>query len=227
MVKTQNLVPEIYYKESRDFQYFGRLFDIIFNYCKTNIELSKSLYTKVNSELIDLIVQTLGFKPEYNNKIVSLTQLALIWSNIIKNKGNINSIKTIINGLLNFENSSKSSDITFTPIGTESNCNVINISIPNDITQDELYLIEKILDYVLPVTTVYQIHVMDVQNISAGYIIHNDYAEINTILKQDRLADDISTAIARKKINESSETSIGSITDNEAGDLRVSTVARD
>ena len=31
MIKTQNKVPSVYYKESRDFQLLGRIKDVIFN----------------------------------------------------------------------------------------------------------------------------------------------------------------------------------------------------
>jgi hypothetical protein len=39
MIKLQNYTPEIYYKESRDFQFIGRLFDLVLNAVKTDADL--------------------------------------------------------------------------------------------------------------------------------------------------------------------------------------------
>ena len=38
MIKTKNLTPENYYKQSRDFQLIGRIFDFVLNYLKTNVD---------------------------------------------------------------------------------------------------------------------------------------------------------------------------------------------
>ena len=67
MIKSQNLVPNIYYNESRDFQLFGRIYDIIFNYAKTNIDLMENfpINNYTDSKLIELLARTLGF----NNKL--------------------------------------------------------------------------------------------------------------------------------------------------------------
>ena len=39
MIKLQNYTPEIYYKESRDFQFIGRLYDLVLNSIKTEVDL--------------------------------------------------------------------------------------------------------------------------------------------------------------------------------------------
>ena len=38
MIKLQNLTPEVYYKESRVFQFIGRLYDIVLNSVKTETD---------------------------------------------------------------------------------------------------------------------------------------------------------------------------------------------
>ena len=42
MIKLQELTPSVYYEQSRDFQFIGRLYDIVLNYIKTNAD---NLYT--------------------------------------------------------------------------------------------------------------------------------------------------------------------------------------
>ena len=64
MIKTQKLTPEVYYKESRDFQFFGRLYDVLFNYLKTETDLIRSfpLNNTQNTIFAELILKTLGFR---------------------------------------------------------------------------------------------------------------------------------------------------------------------
>ena len=39
MIKLQDYTPEVYYKQSRDFQFLGRLYDVILNAVKTNSDM--------------------------------------------------------------------------------------------------------------------------------------------------------------------------------------------
>ena len=39
MIKLRNLTPDVYYNESRDFQFIGRLFDVVLNSVKTEADL--------------------------------------------------------------------------------------------------------------------------------------------------------------------------------------------
>ena len=64
MIKLQNLTPEIYYKQSRDFQLIGRLFDIVLNYVKTNADnlYSLPIGNDMNENLLNLLSYTLVLK---------------------------------------------------------------------------------------------------------------------------------------------------------------------
>ena len=61
MIKLQDYTPEVYYRESRDFQFIGRLYDLVLNYVKTNADLIYSLPLSDNSDnqFIDLMAMTL------------------------------------------------------------------------------------------------------------------------------------------------------------------------
>ena len=50
MIKLQDYTPEVYYRESRDFQFIGRLYDLVLNYVKTNADLIYSLPLSDNSD---------------------------------------------------------------------------------------------------------------------------------------------------------------------------------
>lgn len=226
MVKTQNLVPHVYYKESRDFQYFGRLFDIIFNYCKTNTDLLKKIDYKSQSNLIDLVIQTLGFEPISKTRIDSLYQLSLIWSSMIKNKGNMKSIETLLKSLLNFERSSANIDISPKMISTGNTYNSLDINLSSDITDNEIYLIEKVLDYILPVTVIYQINKVSVQSQETGYITQNEYAEADYISTTDVMSKDNSYMNIQSGYKSKDE-KLKDINKIDQGDIRFSKVAQD
>lgn len=79
MIKTQTLTPEIYYKQSRDFQFFGRLYDVLFNYLKTEIDLIRSfpLNNTQDTSFLELLLRTLGFgnMREYQtNQLIGLAR---------------------------------------------------------------------------------------------------------------------------------------------------------
>ena len=226
MVKIQNLVPHVYYKESRDFQYFGRLFDIIFNYCKTNTDLLKKIDYKSQSNLIDLVIQTLGFEPISKTRIDSLYQLSLIWSSMIKNKGNMKSIETLLKSLLNFERSSANIDISPKMISTGNTYNSLDINLSSDITDNEIYLIEKVLDYILPVTVIYQINKVSVQLQEIGYITQNEYAEADYISTTDVMSKDNSYMNIQPGYKSKDE-KLKDINKIDQGDIRFSKVAQD
>ena len=101
-MKVQNMIPEVYYKESRDFSYIGRLFEILFNHIKTNADLVNSNLVNVDSDdLLNSLCYTLGFQPKhtYNNK--DLLSICSSFVSIMRNKGSLNAVEECIKILLN------------------------------------------------------------------------------------------------------------------------------
>ena len=80
MIKTQFLVPEYYYKESRDFQLFGRLYDVVFNYLKTEIDLIRSFPANntQSTTFLELVLRTLGLNLKRNYEINQLRDLVTV-----------------------------------------------------------------------------------------------------------------------------------------------------
>lgn len=144
MIKLQDLTPEIYYKQSRDFQFIGRLYDIVLNYAKTNIA---NLYNlpigqNMDEQLLNLLALTLGFKTikKYNSK-----QLLAICSSlptILKHKGSIQALVLAVNALLTAEGIKQPLDYTL-----NSNHD-ITLYVAQDLT--DLSLLYDLLDYLLP-----------------------------------------------------------------------------
>ena len=146
MIKTQNLVPEVYYNRSRDFQLIGRVYDIVFNYLKTNIDTISNLPNtdEVDDKLVNLVSTTLGFKEYHSYNVKQLKALCSIFTVVIRNKGNIQSIQYVLDMLCNIENSSTKAEIV---TDTKDIYN-LKVFIPQDISDTTLF--QDILNYILP-----------------------------------------------------------------------------
>lgn len=146
MIKTEYLTPEVYYNNSRDFQLLGRIYDIIFGYLKNNINSINNItdINAVDSTLIDLVTSTLGFKKLHNYTSEQLRGLCSIFIEVIRCKGTIKSIETVLNMLANVYNCSTKIEVLKDPT---DNSNLI-ITIPPQMP--DITLFYDILNYILP-----------------------------------------------------------------------------
>lgn len=105
MIKLYDYTPEIYYKESRDFQFIGRLFDLVLNYSKTNADLIYALPFSDNSDeqLTELLSLTLGFKAKRKYTTKQLRAICSVFSEIMKNKGTIKAFLIACAAIFNAE----------------------------------------------------------------------------------------------------------------------------
>lgn len=203
MIKTQLLTPEVYYKESRDFQFFGRLYDVLFNYLKTNIDLMQpqELYDTTETNFIELQLNTLGFFPKRNYSLQELKFLCSVYSEIIRNKGSIRGIEILIKSVLRSigETNKFSIDMDET-LATPT----IRIRIQNYISSQQNALIEEVLDYIMPVGVDYYI-----QNVS----ILDDYIPLNIKMSENvSVSKTTPTGLSRVAKNENiEETSINNV----------------
>ena len=47
MIRLQDMTPSVYYDQSRDFQFIGRLFDVVLNSVKTNADMVYAFLTQM------------------------------------------------------------------------------------------------------------------------------------------------------------------------------------
>lgn len=199
MIKTQLLTPGVYYKESRDFQFFGRLYDVLYNYLKTNIDLMQpqELYDTTETNFIELQLNTLGFFPKRNYSLQELKFLCSVYSEIIRNKGSIKGIEILIKSVLRSlgETNKFSIDIDDT-----TTIPTIRIRIQNYLSSQQNALIEEVLDYIMPIGVDYYI-----QNVTLldNYIPLNVKLSENVGLKK-AAASDLSRVAYNRAIEETS-----------------------
>ena len=105
MIRLQDLVPNVYYEKSRDFQFIGRLFDIVLNSVKTNSDTLYNLPSGKNKDerLLNLLAFTLGFQPKHHYNSKQLEAICSVLSLVIKNKGSLNAIIIATNAILHAE----------------------------------------------------------------------------------------------------------------------------
>lgn len=153
-MQVSKLVPEVYYKESRDFSYVGRLFEIIFNYMKTNADsMVGDIKTEnINPNMLDLLVNTLGFESKHDYVVKDLINIASVFSDLIKHKGTRYAIEKAVRTLMNSQNIDSTLEIDFGVKNEDDNLLVIYV--PK--TLKDIVLLEDLFDYILPAGWLYK-----------------------------------------------------------------------
>ena len=143
MIKLQELTPSVYYEQSRDFQFIGRLYDIVLNYVKTNAD---NLYTlpigkNMDEKLLNLLAFTLGFQSKHHYNSKQLLAICSVLPLILKHKGSLNAILIAVNSILYAEGINQALDYEF------KNNNLVLYLSPD---LSDLTLLKDIMIYILP-----------------------------------------------------------------------------
>jgi hypothetical protein len=147
MIKLKDFTPEVYYKESRDFQFIGRLFDLVLNSVKTEADILYNLpaHNNTNEKLLNLLALTLGFKPKHQYNSKQLQAICKVFPEILRNKGSIKAITIACSALFNAAGAEQTLSYDFTPNKDKTE---LNLYIPqnfNDVT-----ILTDLLEYILP-----------------------------------------------------------------------------
>ena len=155
MIRVKGLTPSVYTERSRDYQtVLSPAFDIVLNSIKTNVDALENLTVSntYDKKLLDLLCYTLGFKKAHIYNVVQLNALCSVFMTVIKNKGNVKSISTILSTLANVENV-KEACIVKT---SDEDPYCLDIFVPSSVQNTELF--EDILDYILPAGMTYHLY---------------------------------------------------------------------
>ena len=143
MIKLQDLTPNVYYEQSRDFQFIGRLFDVVLNSVKTNAD---NLYTlpigkNMDEKLLNLLAFTLGFQSKHHYNSKQLLAICSVLPLILRNKGSLNAILIAVNSILYAEGIKQALDYTLKD-------NNLVLYLPQELA--DLTLLKDLLAYILP-----------------------------------------------------------------------------
>lgn len=152
MIKTQKMTPEVYYNTSRDFQLFGRLYDVIFNYLKNNSNAINDITTNLNpnQKILELMCNTLGFKTTHVYDNNQLSALCSIFLSCMKGKGTAKSVLLLLRMVCCIENSTEEPQIIY-----GYNTDSLTITLPADVSN--LTLVRDVLNYIMPAGTSYEL----------------------------------------------------------------------
>ena len=150
MIKVYNQLPHIYYNESRDFQVFGRLYETLFNYIKSNIDLIYNLPTGYYSDkkLVQLLAKTLGFQSKHEYITKDLQNLLSIFSYIIKRKGTKEVLEIVSTLLLTSQNLEGKAEVLLEEDENGKQLYSVKIIFPEIV--NDLELLEDVFNYILP-----------------------------------------------------------------------------
>lgn len=212
-MKVENLLPEVYYKESRDFAYIGRLIELCLNYMKTGADCVGIGLNDPNiqSVMINLLINTLGFEARHTYLLQDIIYVASAFIEMLRNKGTKKSIDMAIRLLLNAQGIENPLDMDFVRYDTDENQQIkestIRIFVPNALT--DIVLLEDIFDYILPVGVTYVLTFFDtdVHQYKTDTSIYTDLNPENTSLVSIQQAPNktLSQIRAMKEPNEQSE----------------------
>ena len=148
MFRVQDNVPEVYVNYSRDFQLFCRLYDIIFTGIRYSIDSMEYLTDSknYNVEVSELLQKKLGIFNSINVSDKELKYLIDAFPYIIRNKGNVYAIESILRV---FQRITADPSTTFTVDYTKFNVeHSIQIDVSNNIRH--LDLIREVLQFIVP-----------------------------------------------------------------------------
>ena len=94
IMNTETMIPQVYSKE-RDMQTFTKLFDIIFTYCKYNIDNLGNVYDayKCPVNLLPFFAKTLNYNYNYNDTVLSNRRIIDIFTIMEQNRGSETGIR--------------------------------------------------------------------------------------------------------------------------------------
>lgn len=171
-MKVENMVPQVYYKDSRDFSYIGRLFEVAFNFYKSGSDIvAKGLRDENATSLIDLMCSSLGFKIKHKYINQDLIAISGSFANILKKKGSKEAIEECVKILLNAQ---YLSEVYYVSANNET-C-VLTVYISSS-AQDTI-LLEDLFDYILPAGWIYRIYKITISNVEYNdRFVYSDYVE--------------------------------------------------
>lgn len=154
-MKVEKLIPEVYYSQSRDFSYIGRLLEILFNYMKTTADCVavNPDSPNIDANQIELLALTLGFESKHKYTTKDLIYVIGSFTHLMRKKGTKEAISNAIKLLMTSQKIDMQllNDADFILI---DNNHTIEIKIPSQMT--DTILLEDLFDYILPAGMLYK-----------------------------------------------------------------------
>ena len=173
-MRVENLVPQVYYKESRDFAFIGRLIELTINYMKTAADnVDVNLTENIDNYLLQLLADNLGFKLRHNYNTKDLLYVCTSLYTLYKNKGSKKAIAEAVQLLINSQNIKQKvvwdANLRWDTVKEKN----LILEIPDKLS--DVILIEDLFDYILPAGVTYSF----VRISSEAYNAKDNYSEFS------------------------------------------------
>lgn len=146
MFRLQDNVPEVYVKQSRDFQLFCRIYDVVNNAIRFNAKSAENLLDplKVSDRMLPLLATRVGFFPKHEYNTYALREVISAFPYIIKYKGSKLGIEMALNVILKIENNYQESLVQI-----DTGNSRVNILTSTKLKGEDL--LRDVLSYILPI----------------------------------------------------------------------------
>lgn len=154
MFRLQDNVPQVYVEQSRDFQLFCRLVDILQNSTKYDIDSIVNLLEPflTNDRMLELLCTKIGFFPLHHYDANVLRHIISVFPFAVRNKGTAIGIASVVNAIIRAENltSSDSKREAIVEVAKDDSGGItINVYVSYDI--ENRRALDDVLRYILPV----------------------------------------------------------------------------
>lgn len=189
MIRFQDMTPEVYVSESRDFQLFCRLYDAVFNGVKFNSDdIVNSLDPKLcKNELLTLLQTKIGFFTNISMTDNALRYVLSAFPYLLKQKGNLLGVYQAVYVFLRINQLSSDAIVTI-----KNNPKYeISIGIKSPVSNTEI--LQEILKYIVP--TGYKVH----------YFYYTNIEQISNLIYSDSLNYKIVSIYNNSMVRDSSD----------------------
>ena len=158
MILLENCVPPVYVEESRDFQFFLRAYNVVFNMVKQDTDTLQYLTNTKECEtrILPLLKTKLGFFTNYDMDDTMLRWILRGFPYMVKNKGSLESIRQAVYTFLKALNIK--TKIIIKAIGAEEetvegsiNVGDHTILIAIESAVQNFYVLEELFRYIMPI----------------------------------------------------------------------------
>ena len=192
LIKTYNSVPDVYSRQSRDFQTIGHIFEAVFNSSKLATDMLDRMMPNpdFDERLLNLSTTTVGFirKHEYNAN--DLNMILNSFAYLLRVKGTRNAIESALNILLRSQGLADATDIEIDP-----KKKLVTLYLSKRL--EDLVLLTDLFDYILPFGFGYRI-IQSIVTSAEGYptkLKVKDEAEVEVITNEAIVNDTFKTTI--------------------------------
>lgn len=173
MIDVYRSTPQIYYDNSRDFQFIARTLEALANHCKTAADMvvDSPFDSNTDVKLLPLLAKTLGFDGSHRYSDVEFRAICSSFVEIMRSKGTFKAIRKTVELFMTAKGVSGDYEVGY----DDADKTTIIVRIPSEII--DTTLLEDVFDYILPAGMNYVISYSSSRAVVSGKGTYSDKAK--------------------------------------------------